>query len=1184
MTSHRLVSLALVARILVGVFSNLMWYITEVPLKKEILSLVIFTSLCVLVFFSANVVPVYGQTDTGRISGTISDATGGIVVGAKVVVKSVNTGQARETTTNSSGLYTIPSLRPDAYDVIIEATGFASLTKRVEVTVGSQIEVSIQLEVGKATTVVEVTASEGAATVNTQDQTLSELITSKDIDLLPTSPTRNPYALVGTSGNVTSDSSSMRGTGYAINGMRSASTNILLDGADNVDTFTASVGQTIPLDSVQEFSVLTSNFGAEYGRASGGVVNLVTKSGTNTFHGSAYEYNRVSALSSNTEQNDATDTPKGVFTRNDFGFALGGPIKKDKLFFFNNTEWIRVRSSAPTDYTIIDPASVASLAPASQAFFTAYGKLASGVKTIATGPCSTTVANSPTCDTVVFAVPSDAGGGNPQNTWMEVARVDYNFSANTTLFFRYAAYNELDFPGTVNSSPYVGYNTGQTTFDQNYEISYVHFFSPSLANTAKLTYNRLNGPVQGLSTAPVSPTLYTSAAVPSVTLGGNSFPLIFPGYNQTAPGLAIPFGGPQNLYQLHDDLSWSHGKHQFKFGGQYLQIRDNRVFGAYENPVEELGTNLNTGLANLVSGNIYLFEGAVYPQGKFPCPKNEQGHYQVSPACTLTLPVGEPAFNRNYRYNDGAAYAQDSWKIKPRLTLNLGLRWEYYGVQHNANPALDSNFVFGSGANEYEQIRNGSVQLAQNGGVFWKPDYHNFGPRVGFAWDIFGDGKTSLRGGYGISYERNFGNVTFNAIQNPPNYAVISLQSFVDTPVAQPVYTDVAGPLAGTGTKFLPAVSQRAINQNIKTAYAETWNLSVDRSVGQGVFSVTYAGSRGVHLYDISNINPGAGGNPNGCGGGGQYLGDTNCPNRINYQYSAMNFRSDNGFSFYNALIVKYQVTNLLHKGLGIGANYTFSHSLDNLSSTFSDGNGAGTSGLYQLGYLDAFNPRLNYGNSDFDIRHRFIFSLSWELPWMKSASNAFARTVLGGWGLGSILAIHSGQPFGLYDFSNYNGTAAPLWVPNEVVQHRGTPTVAGANLYNYIALPYMNTATGPVVDNLGVALGLPNCTGLFHTGCTYTTNGQPYPLRNQFFGPNFWNLDMNFYKTFKLTERFGLQFRGEFYNIFNHHNQYVTSENLDVSSLSTPFIQTQKGGIFGLAGQPTDERRNIQFGLKLMF
>ncbi len=440
-------------------------------MKKRIIGLVIFTSFCVLLFFAANAIPVYGQTDTGRISGTITDATGGVVVGAKVIAKSINTGASRETTTNSSGLYTIPSLRPDAYDVVIEAAGFANVTQRVQVTVGSQIEVSLQLEVGKATTVVEVTSSEGTASVNTQDQTLSETITAKDIDLLPTSPTRNPYALVGTSGNVAEDPMSNRGAGYAINGMRSASTGILLDGSENVDTFTSTVGQTVPLDSVQEFSVLTNNFGAEYGRASGGVVNLVTKSGNNSFHGSAYEFNRVSALSANTFQNDDTGVPKGIFTRNDFGFSISGPIKKDKLFFFNNTEWIRVRSSSPTTYTIIDPASYASLAPASQAYFAAYGNLASGVSLTPIGPCSATLANSPNCESAVFNVPGDAGGGLPQNTWMEVARVDYNFSQNTSLFVRYAAFNELDFPGTVNSSPYAGYNTGQTNFDQNYEVS-----------------------------------------------------------------------------------------------------------------------------------------------------------------------------------------------------------------------------------------------------------------------------------------------------------------------------------------------------------------------------------------------------------------------------------------------------------------------------------------------------------------------------------------------------------------------------------------------------------------------------------------------------------------------------------------------------------------------------------------
>ncbi len=875
-------------------------------MKLLIKSLRLFSVLALPLILA---VAALAQTEAGLITGTVHDNSGAVIADAKVTVKSISTGATREATTNSSGLYSFPSLKADAYDVTIEAKGFQKFTRRVQVGVGSTNEISAQLTVGSSETVVEVSGVAETTAVNTETQTLSEVVTAKQLEELPTSPTRNPYALVGTSGNVTEDSNSNRGAGFAINGQRSASTSILLDGAENVDTFTATVGQTIPLDSVQEFSVLTNNFGAEYGRASGGVVNLVTKSGTNNFHGSAYEYNRVSALSANTYQNSAEQSAafadgdcvagspcdvgkKGTFTRNDFGFAIGGPIIKNKLFFFSNTEWIRVRSTTPVEYTIIDPSSYSLLAPSSQAFFSQYGSFASGVKTVSTLPC---VTGSPlTCAVVSYPVGTDAGGGLPQNTWMTVGKVDYNITSKTTLSGRYASYKELDFDGTVNSSPYAGYSTGQSNYDQNIALTLTHVFSSNVVNTTKLIYNRLNGPIQGLSTAPVGPTLYTSAtSTPSV--GG--FPLIYPGYSETTPGNAIPFGGPQNLYQIYNDLSWTKGRHQLKFGGQFIQLRDNRVFGAYQNAVEGLGTNLATSLANLQAGQIHQFQGAIYPQGKYPCPNDPTtGLPVVSAACTLTLPATPPAFERNYHYNDTAFYAQDSWKVLPRLTVNLGLRWEYYGVQHNANPALDSNFVMGQGATLFDQIRNGSVQLAKDGGVFWNPAYNNWGPRIGFAHDVFGDGKMAVRGGFGIGYERNFGNVTYNTIQNPPNYGVVSLIAGSDVP-SMPVYTDNFGPLAGTGSKALPLVSQRAVNQNIKTAYAETWDLAVERQVGRSsLVSVAYAGSHGVHLYSIANVNP--------AGGGSLYLGDARAANRINYQYSNMNYRSDSGFSNYNALNV----------------------------------------------------------------------------------------------------------------------------------------------------------------------------------------------------------------------------------------------------------------------------------------
>jgi hypothetical protein len=479
----------------------------------------------------------------------------------------------------------------------------------------------------------------------------------------------------------------------------------------------------------------------------------------------------------------------------------------------------------------------------------------------------------------------------------------------------------------------------------------------------------------------------------------------------------------------------------------------------------------------------------------------------------------------------------------------------------------------GTGSDIFDQIRNGSVQLAANGGVFWKPDYKNFGPRVGFAYDVLGDGTTSIRGGYSIGYERNFGNVTFNAIQNPPNYAVIALIAGTDIP-SMPVYTNNAGPVAGTGTKALPAVSQRAINQNMSTAYAETWNFGIDRRVSKNsMVSAFYSGSHGVHLYDIANVNP--------AGGGSTFLGDARAANRLNFQYGNMNFRSDDGFSHYSALNLKYTATNLLDKGVTATVNYTWSHSLDNLSSTFSETYG-GLSGAYYLGYLDAFNPRLDWGNSDYDIRHRVVVSAIWEMPWLKKSGNAVLRSVVGGWAFGSILNIRTGQPFTIFDCTNASSTACPLWIPNAQVPTSGTsvPSADGPNLFNYITLPNVKGN----VDNQGDSLSLPNCKGLYHVGCTYTTSGLPYPERNQYWGPGFWNVDMNFQKNFRIAEKATVQLRAEMYNIFNHSNQYITGLNLDVSSLISPYIQTEKGGVDGYPGQPNDERRNVQFALRLMF
>ncbi|HUN89619.1 MAG TPA: TonB-dependent receptor [Terriglobales bacterium] len=1162
----------------------------------------------------------FAQTETGQISGTVKDASDAVVANAKVTVKSINTGLTREATTNSAGLYTVSSLRPDKYEVTVEATGFQKYTTRLEVTVGSRAEVSARLVVGTSAVTVEVLGSTEGVAVNTETSTLSQVVSASQVSELP-SLNRNPYDLVSTAGNVSNDQqSSGRGTGFSINGQRSASTDILLDGGENVDTFTAGVGQSVPMDSVQEFSVLTSNFTAEYGRASGGVVNVVTKGGTNSFHGSAYEYNRVSKLTANTEDNNSNGVARPHYTRNLFGYSVGGPIIKDKLFFFNSIEWTRVRSSGSRQFVVTDPSflnitdegGTPLIAQATRDYFNAYGTLRPGLQTLSTVPWGQAVGVSncdPVTDTylnipcsqafgdvVSYNVPSAAGGGSPQNTYSIVGRVDYSLGPKNTLFVRYALTNDKFFEGVVNDSPYVGYDTGEKDRYQNWAINFTHVFNPSIVSTSKVIYGRLFQ-LQPLGSAPLTPGLFTTNAVP--VMPGTGYQYVMPGYVETSTANALPFGGPQNLYQFFEDMSWTRGKHLVKFGGNFIQIRDNRVFGAYENAVQILGSNFGDGLNNFVTGQTYQFEGAVYPQGEVPCYKDSSGHYIQTPACTLNLPLGEPSFERNFRYNDFAAYVQDSWKVVPRFTFNYGIRWEYFGVQHNSDPSLDSNFYLGTGATVYDRIRNGSVMPAENFGGFWKPGYRNLGPRLGFAWDVFGDGKTSLRGGYGISFERNFGNVTYNVIQNPPNYAVISIYGEGQDVATQPIYTSNLGAFSATsGSTYLPNVTLRAPASNVKTAYAENYSLSIDRELMKGaVVSVEYTGSHGVKLYDIGNINTAY--------YGSTYLGDGRQANRLNYQYGNINYRGSNAWSKYNGVNVKFTGTDLRKTGINLTANYTYSHSIDLLSSTFSDGYW----GNYWLGYTDYFNPQMEKGNSDFDARQRISLSAVWQTPWYKNAGNSIERYALGGWEFAPIFTAHTGNPYTVFDC--WQGvTICPRYSPNGFsVPRTGHAKNLGGNRFSYVNLPIDPNENQVVAYNLGIdpsettnlvagwmdALQVPaTATNVGYQegfcGATaapgFTCSGQPMPGRNNEVMPGAWNLDLLIAKNFKVTEKLNLQFRTEMYDAFNHHNLYIIGGNLDVTSMdvTNPYTSAGRGCSFNSCGTSNDERRFVQFALKVTF
>jgi carboxypeptidase family protein/TonB-dependent receptor-like protein len=1124
--------------------------ITQRTLREALASF-----LAVLLLLSVSPVLAFAQAETGQIIVKASDPQGAVVAGATVRVKSIERGGEITATTNDEGVATVTNLQPGLYDVTVEGGGFSAFTQRAQVTVGSRLSLDAALSAQAQSAVVNVVAGEGGVEVNTQTQELSNVVSTAQIRELPTL-TRNPYSLVVLSGNVSEgdpQNQTMRGAGFNINGQRSASTNILLDGGENVDTFSATVGQSVPLDSVQEFRVITSNFSAEYGRATGGIINVTTKAGTNDFHGTLFEFNRVSALASNDFDNNARGFDKDVFTRNQFGYSAGGRIIKDKLFFFNSTEWIRVRSQSSKAIFVPSTALIASSNARTQAIFDRFPLRSGAVlgRTLTVGDVvnqlglgagsfASLPAGLPAFQEIRFSVPDDVGGGLPQNSYQTVARVDWNVTDATQIYGRYALESQDFFSGTNAFSPFAGFDTGSTNFNNNFLINLTHTWSPSLVSQSKLVFNRLNNLQPLNADQPPTPTFFFRNTIP-LTLSGSNVAL--PGYLPFSPGGAIPFGGPQNFIQAYQDANWTRGNHQFRFGGLYIHIRDNRTFGAYQNAVAAFGTSsLTAGFNNFVEGNLRRLQVAIDPQGA------------TTPGSLISVPVTPPNFSRSNRYHEWATYFNDAWRLRQNFTVNLGVRYEYYGVQHNARRELDSNFYLGSGSTLQEQIRNGSAQRAIDSpvGGLWKPDKNNFAPRLGFAWDIFGNGKTSLRGGYGMSYERNFGNITFNVIQNPPATAVVTIDPGAPGFPTVPVPTSNFSVFAGAGTIALPGlINIRHVDENIVNAYAHFWSLAVERELfTRTLVSLEYSGSAGRKLYDLANENR--------IGYALRFFNElpsaSNPNDLINNQFYPLNTRSNRGRSNYNALTASIDSSNLRDWGLQFTARYTWSHALDNLSTTFSETNNA-----FDLGFLDPFNPDLDYGSAEFDVRHRFVASVNYSIGGNRPVDTGFTNQVFGGWTLTGIFTARTGTPFSIFDCLNA-AEACPRAVPTSALPRNTpgdpaqNPDPTAPNSFTLIDLSGQ-TPIDPTVPELGITdfNFLPGMTG-----------------RNIFRGPGVWNVDVGVHKNFRTSEGTTLQFRGEMYNLFNHANLFVNGTSADVSN---GFVEGFRQG-----------RRNVQLALKFIF
>lgn len=1090
---------------------------------------------------------------TAAIAGRVTDSLGGVLAGAQVEATNVETNTVVRVTTNKLGLYRIPNLSPGYYRVIVRMFGFRTMVKPgVRLHVQDIVALNFSMQIGSA--MASITQDEGAPLVQADTGMQSATVNQLAITNLP-SLTRNPYDFVALSAGA-AQASVGRGFGFAVNGQRAEAGSFLLDGSDNNDSYNSGPGQIVPLDVVEEYRLMTHNFTAEYGRNAGFIANVVTKGGTNELHGAAYYFNRNSALAANTYENNARGIPRPVFNRHQLGLAAGGPVVQDKVFFFSALEPILVRSSATLSYYVPTRELLAVSSAGTNAIFSRFA-LPAGLSTTDVSIrtvcpfgrfCGSTI-NSGFVTIPAFASatrngPVDAGAGVPQNTILWTGRLDYTLNERSTLNLRYA-YQDADQFATV-SQPYSP-ELDQASFvrNQNITLNVARFWSGNFYTESRAVFVRL------FQESPAAP----AATFPSFTITGDTIS----GSTRT---LSLPsgrnaFGGSQNVYQVYQGANWIRGRHNLKLGGQYIHLRDNRV------PTEVSFTRNNQGefrdLQGYVDGFLASYQISLDPRGKVP-------------GEALNPPFGSATFKRHYRFNDWSVFVQDSWKVSPRLTLSPGLRYEYFGAGHRsqAERPLDASFYYGPGSSVYERIANGRLLRTPDApepyqNRFFRPRRNNLAPRLGLGYDLSGRGTTVLRLAGGLFYERLPGFAFENS--NPPASSFVRLTGVALTPK---LFEDPYS-VFPKETIPLPPSAITHLDQDLKTAYVGHWDASLEHELARGmVVSGGYLGSSGNRLYRLLNINR---------IGSGQFAGRP--AERLFNQASSITTISNDADSSYHAVQVRVESPNARSLGLQFGANYTWSRSTDSASALLADDASAFP--------LDAFNPQLDKGPSDHDIRHRVVSHFIWQVP-MTRTGGRYTKLLLGGWEVSGIVSFQTGQPFSLRDSRVADRDLADNTRPRVTGAlprlRRGSEIVADARTPNaFVILPLnsVRRADGSCLEQAGPFACQISVNGPFEGSLGRNTFRRP--------GTHFQNIA--FIKNFALpasTRREGIQLqcRAEFYNLFNHSNLYFKA---DTANVAAPSFNTRDGvavpavlASFGTPDRFPQEARQVVLAVKLIF
>jgi hypothetical protein len=1127
----------------------------------------------------------YAQLTTADILGTVTDSTGAVIPNANVTLTNLGTQEKRSATTNSSGDYSFTLLQPGHYSITVQTTGFkASSTPDLAVEAGDRARNDAHLQLGSSGDTVTVEAQ--TPLLQSESATVSSTVSEKAVQDLPLNG-RNfvqlvqivPGANEGPGNGLTSGGrpDDRRTTsGFSVNGQDDTLNNYVIDGIDDNERVIGTIGVKPNVEGIQEITVQTNSYAPEAGRTAGGVVNLVTRAGTNKFHGTAYEFIRNDTFDArNVFQ---TTGAKPELRQNQYGASIGGPIIKDRTFFYGDYEGLRTisgvtyTSTVPTIDEYNDINSLNGGSP--QALLSSQnGTIQNGVP-LPIDPIALAYLK-------LFPAPTNANLSNnyvvsPKKTQYSNlfdVRIDHQFNANNLFFGRYT-YNKVDTntPQALGTQDGLQISGGRYIFAgpatdaaQQYAFSFTHIISQNLVVDLKAAFTRINNLSLPLNNGTNPDTkLGFGPNMNFNSLSSFLTPISFGPFSDIGDGAYVPLQDIDNTYQYLGTVSYTKGNHNFKLGATFLRRQARNIQSAFAAgqynfnlPSDNAGTQLQTQNNQLASSLVGAFAG-------------EGRNYDIFPP--------------DYRSYEPGFFAQDSWKLNPKLTVIYGLRYDLFTPFTEAHNHI-SNFDFDEALGSSPATVGSALKIANVNGVDGhagiETDHTNLAPRVGFSYAA--DATTVIRGGYGLSFFP--GNYTSNAdLKNAPFVSVYNpnCQSSLAVEIEgyyskQPGNSPITGQnpdcatIAGATTTFdqglplpaaqslnSPALSFVAENPHFKSALIQQFNLQVEKQFGSNVLTVGYVGNIGQHLPEtINDINSPAPFDPNPgsalFGTGARPLA-TNLPN-----LGTVNWLQSEGVSNYNALQTSFQ--RRFTKGLAFDANYTWAKALSDITGFSEEG---------QQGWSNA-DPRhintIDYGIAENDIAQRFALSLNYAFQYGKEFTG-IKKQALAGWQFNTITVWQSGKPF-----SVTNGGAN-----NDVT----TETINGTtytNAFGNRATPRNNGGNDRPDQIADAHLSHRSLSEYFNTAAF-----APQPVgtigtaeRNTVFGPHFRHIDVSIFKDFPVTERLNLQFRAEAFDLTNTPSYIITSGSGSATLGNSAFGSIQN---YDTNYVP----RELQFALKLQF